>query len=562
MPDSNSVPIAISGYNYVAEARPGDLVRFVFEGDDQDLMMPILMPQTVAFTSFGAQLGQPWNSDSTGCLTPPCATIVPAPSNGGSYAQVINNRVVFEWTPTCDHLAPAAQGLTREYVFLLRMTDNQCPAPASALRTLRVIVRPDSTQAPTLLCASDGLGQSVDLSWAPPADTGSVFQYYIIEYKADSIAPFAAIDTVANYATTSSNLTGLANSGQGWFRVRAVGACGANSPVSAASRTPLYFSADTLWICGQDSILVDPGVNAGHYWWSTGDTTPTVWVDQSGMIRLQIDQGGCYGLDSVFVAFQNLICPVPNAVVFTDQCTSVQLNWTGADTSVVEYGPAGYLLGTGTRLMAYQNSAVVSGLSSGQEYDFRVADYCARCGDTTDFSAPVEVISAGGMVPQINSVNDVLVALTLVDAEMNFTADADPHGAEYYWDFGNGNQDTGASVFEVYTMGGLYTIQLRVQNACGTQDTTFSIYIPISADEFALTQKIKAFPNPVGTVLHLESVDAATYLLISPTGQILERGVLSAQTEHRLSMEHLAPGVYGIQISTDRGRETLRVVKE
>ncbi|HNX21694.1 MAG TPA: fibronectin type III domain-containing protein, partial [Bacteroidales bacterium] len=87
-------------------------------------------------------------------------------------------------------------------------------------------------------------------------------------------------------------------------------------------------------------------------------------------------------------------CPAPSALAVTNvSSSSVELGWTengSATTWTVEYGPAGFTLGTGTQVIASANPFVVPGLNPATIYDFYVK---ANCG-ASDFSGWTNKVTA------------------------------------------------------------------------------------------------------------------------------------------------------------------------
>ncbi|MDA8571598.1 T9SS type A sorting domain-containing protein, partial [Schleiferiaceae bacterium] len=57
-----------------------------------------------------------------------------------------------------------------------------------------------------------------------------------------------------------------------------------NSPV-------VDLGADTLSVCGQDSVLLDAGAGHSSYLWNTGETTQTIYADASGSYSVEVSDG-------------------------------------------------------------------------------------------------------------------------------------------------------------------------------------------------------------------------------------------------------------------------------
>ena len=102
--------------------------------------------------------------------------------------------------------------------------------------------------------------------------------------------------------------------------------------------------------------------------------------------------GGGVDLDDVTVAAgPSCLAPI-NLVAKNLTTTSAKLMWTefGTATSwVIEYGPAGFLPGTGTTVVDNNGTIgeTISGLSAGTKYDFYVKSDCGA-GDTSAWAGP------------------------------------------------------------------------------------------------------------------------------------------------------------------------------
>ncbi len=88
----------------------------------------------------------------------------------------------------------------------------------------------------------------------------------------------------------------------------------------------------------------------------------------------------------VFTFFACPTCPGPSAVT-VDHIGGIDadISWTFSDSSgiyTVEYGPAGFALGTGTTFMTTMNSATISGLLENTVYDFYVSLACDNGDDS------------------------------------------------------------------------------------------------------------------------------------------------------------------------------------
>ncbi len=90
-------------------------------------------------------------------------------------------------------------------------------------------------------------------------------------------------------------------------------------------------------------------------------------------------------------------CLPPHGLTATNVTTnSVDLTWTdisNASAWVVEYGPAGFTLGTGTTEPVYSTTTTITGLTASTAYDFYVKSDCGG-GDESDYGNVITVRTA------------------------------------------------------------------------------------------------------------------------------------------------------------------------
>lgn len=272
-PAPGSVPINVNGSLITATAYAGDLVAFSLNATDFDFTPITFAPQSITFAATGGQLGQPLSNPNSGCLNPPCATIQPAPGQP-TFINPTNNQVSFNWNTDCSHLAVSngCGSFQNTYTFALRMQDDFCPAPAISIATLKVTVLADPSDPPQMGCVGFDPGGGINLTWTPPIDTGFRFQAYIIYFKPANqpSGVFSAVDTIWNYATTSTILNGLPNNGDGEYFIRSLGMCD-------------YLSApsDTTGIIVMNLTTAPPPVSSAQLDWNgfgVGNTYE-VWAE-------------------------------------------------------------------------------------------------------------------------------------------------------------------------------------------------------------------------------------------------------------------------------------------
>jgi len=163
-------------------------------------------------------------------------------------------------------------------------------------------------------------------------------------------------------------------------------------------------------------------------------------------------------------------CAPPTGLSVTGVCDSAFVSWSGQATSLVQYGPTGFVPGTGTVVNALNGSAIVTGLTSGTSYDYWVADICPGTGDTTLYTGPFTFVQPSGPSASFTT--------TVNAGTVNFDASASIGAGQYSWNFGDGSSGTGMMTSHTYTATGSYTVTLTVTNSCGqTASVTQTVVI-------------------------------------------------------------------------------------
>lgn len=92
-----------------------------------------------------------------------------------------------------------------------------------------------------------------------------------------------------------------------------------------------------ITICDGDSILLDAGITAEAYSWSSGETTQTIWANQDALYSVTVsDSTGCELVDQIQVSTQSNFVPqfsvggdlvLLGQVQFSDQSTGNSSSW-------------------------------------------------------------------------------------------------------------------------------------------------------------------------------------------------------------------------------------------
>jgi gliding motility-associated-like protein len=189
---------------YIDTVEAGTLVCFPISATDFSTL-PNGNPQTMTITASGSEFGTGYTSTTTGCLNPPCATLNPPPPISGPYGVSTN----FCWQTTCAHVTTNisnvnCQVFSNIYNFVIKVTDDYCPAPAIAVKTFTIVVKTTPIlDPPSFRCVAVQPNGDVTLSWVPPVNLANSFNSYHLYSSNSPSGPFTEIDSIFNWATTS-----------------------------------------------------------------------------------------------------------------------------------------------------------------------------------------------------------------------------------------------------------------------------------------------------------------------------------------------------------------------
>jgi len=157
---------------------------------------------------------------------------------------------------------------------------------------------------------------------------------------------------------------------------------------------------------GSDTGFVDvwdgtAWVNVAMYTATTGGwSSPShesidisAYANADLQVRFDYDDGDTWAwywsVDNFSVTDVGCLTPSALGVDTVDHSMAV-VYWTtgGANDWIVEYGPAGFTLGTGTQIIASNDTLTITGLSASTAYEFYVADSCGLA-DVSAFAGPM-----------------------------------------------------------------------------------------------------------------------------------------------------------------------------
>lgn len=185
----------------------------------------------------------------------------------------------------------------------------------------------------------------------------------------------------------------------------------------------------------------------------------------------------------------------------------------------------------------------------------------------------LQVTNSGGSNNTSNQlmINDEPVAgFTAVNSDtlsVKFTDLSSNNPTAWAWQFGDGNTSIVQNPTHVYAAGGTYNVTLTATNACGSNDSTFSVYVSgIGIDEISLANAIQLVPNPASNMVKLtinhEHNVAFLVELLDVTGKRLNTLDWNTVNEREKSIDvsMLPNGVYLVRLAGSEGSLTKRLV--
>lgn len=308
---------------------------------------------------------------------------------------------------------------------------------------------------------------------------------------------------------------------------------------------PIFSLGDTVRGCGD--VLVDAGIPAAGYLWSTGDTTRQITVVGSRLAttrqQVRVTAKSVDGLqftDSTLVILtpgpiidwpvDSLVCDVDTLLLTTGNPQATHQWSTGDTTTVIPVSVEGRYAVTVTQNNCQREDSISLIFSRTPSADFTYE----RLGGNN------------------------LIRFEPVD-----TADF------YSWTLGNGFSSTLRSpVFEFPTDNRNYTVSLIVGNDCGVDTLQKAVStFPVAISQPSHRKAPMLYPNPAKHYLYcdcpLDANESAQWQLVTAHGSVLARG-LTARGQSQLSwpIHHFSSGLYFLIWEINENRYTLPWVKE
>jgi hypothetical protein len=159
---------------------------------------------------------------------------------------------------------------------------------------------------------------------------------------------------------------------------------------------------------------------------------------------------------------------------------------------------------------------------------------------------------------QITIVNNAIMNMSLGvpilnDPFVDFSIANMPQNVDFwYWSFGDGDTLSGnPTPTHEYLTNGNYDACLIAVNQCGPDTSCFNFNIEhVGIQEHTLTNKIYIYPNPVRSLLNIESnnLNIKTITIIDLSGKLMK---IETENTNTIDVSNLPLGVYLLEIQTD-----------
>lgn len=215
------------------------------------------------------------------------------------------------------------------------------------------------------------------------------------------------------------------------------------------------------------------------------------------------------------------------------------------------------------------NDFIITGNTFNPAYYYYYYDIVVSTGTPCQIDADSILLYPNQNAALATFINDVAsgAGLTTAGFTVNFDATGSI-GTNFTWDFGDGNNGSGVTTSHTYMANGTYNVTLVAAGACGQDSVSQTIVIAgIGTEDIELAQRLEVFPNPTSGLVNIRfdlvSARDVYMRILSPVGQVMfeeHYGKTQGVINHSVNLAGFAKGIYLMQIETERGIVTRRVV--
>lgn len=358
---------------------------------------------------------------------------------------------------------------------------------------------------------------------------------------------------------------------------------------------------DSIYTCGP--ITLDATSPNAGYEWSTGSSTPTITVSQTGIYNVSVTAtNGCTVIDQVNVSFpipvglanDGVLCGDILSTNYTNQNATFlwSTNQTTPTINVVNSGLifvtvtpiGGCILADSINITGFQALPTIA-LPSTQAYCQQAVLDAGNAGMTFEWSnntntQTTTVQSSGNYTVTVTdnlgcsasaSTNVNIEAPATAGFSYNSGVNGNPlafqftnqsvGGTTYAWNFGSGTPSSAVNPVKVFSTPGTYTVQLIATNTCGSDTLTQVIVIAGTDNIVDNALSVAVYPNPTDNVLNIAFADTQishnyTIEMIDTEGRILLTNsfVVESNQIKSIDLSSLSAGLYYLRVISDNGQ--------
>lgn len=310
-----------------------------------------------------------------------------------------------------------------------------------------------------------------------------------------------------------------------------------------------YWSYNGDTISTKARLVVGPYQNSGyHHYLAHFSNYCGVFVDTA----------------TVLVNLPSIHCGVATNLNVKDvSCTWADISWSknGSDSAIVEIGNPNFFPGLNQMnqlVGTTKDSLRIDQLEAGKSYDIWIRNFCGT--DTSAWDGPISFTTPTGPSPIADfSISQIMNGNSL---DLRVDASNSNNAENYTWIYGNNTSGSGLLDSLTILNNGSFDITLIVENACGIDSLSKTIFVNIGIDENDATkiQRIEVYPNPTKDILTIDIINLGEHKILTAhfydlQGKELIRteiNVDKAFTQSKLNLGGYSSGLYILVIEGDR----------
>ena len=122
--------------------------------------------------------------------------------------------------------------------------------------------------------------------------------------------------------------------------------------------------------------------------------------------------------------------------------------------------------------------------------------------------------------------------------------------------------DDCSRAWRAYISDGDFNVRLKIEDTCGIDSTSQEIKIKITTRNGIINKKTyKIYPNPTSSSVTIDSESNLDMRIISVSGKVVYEGNIIKEQSKRINLEHLANGLYLIELERNGKKSTHTILK-